>query len=230
MAQQNALDAINLTKRFLSGNQPLTALNNVSFSVPTGGACAIMGPSGSGKTTLLGICAGLDQPDDGKIAIGGVALNSLSEEDRARLRRESVGFVFQSFRLIPTLTALENVMVPLELLGGEGAKNRSRAAEWLERVGLKDRLHHFPLQMSGGEQQRVGIARAAAHGPKILFADEPTGNLDAETGHHISKLLFDLNLVDGITLLMVTHNPELAEQTGRILRLAGGSIVSDAPK
>lgn len=121
-------------------------------------------------------------------------------------------------------------MVPLELLGGEGAKNRSRAAEWLERVGLKDRLHHFPLQMSGGEQQRVGIARAAAHGPKILFADEPTGNLDAETGHHISKLLFDLNLVDGITLLMVTHNPELAEQTGRILRLAGGSIVSDAPK
>jgi len=185
-----------------------------------------MGPSGSGKTTLLGLCAGLDRPDGGTVRIAGQAMDGFTEEDRARFRRESLGFVFQNFRLLPTLTAKENVMVPLELLGQRSAG--SRAEEWLERVGLKDRMNHFPSQLSGGEQQRVGLARAFIHRPQILFADEPTGNLDSETGAHVVQLLFELNRTEGLTLVLVTHNPELAEQTGRILRLKGGILVSDA--
>ncbi len=219
------IDVTNLTKKYQSGSQNLTVLNNVTFSLPAGSACAVMGPSGSGKTTLLGLCAGLDRSDGGTVTIDGTDLNALSEEQRAQFRRHSLGFVFQSFRLLPTLTALENVMVPLELIGG--AKAHSRAAELLERVGLKERRHHFPTQLSGGEQQRVGLARAFIHKPKILFADEPTGNLDTETGHHISRLLFDLNRSEGITLVLVTHNPDLAKQTGRILQLSGGSLVAD---
>ncbi len=227
MSQQNAIEVKGLTKHYPSGGETLTVLNNVSFSLAAGAACAIMGPSGSGKTTLLGLCAGLDRPDAGSVVINGVNLANLSEEERAAFRRESLGFVFQSFRLIPTLTALENVMVPLELLGG--TKARGHAEELMERVGLKDRRQHFPSQLSGGEQQRVGLARAYAHRPKILFADEPTGNLDTETGHHITKLLFDMNRVEGITLVVVTHNLELAKQTGRILNLSGGHLISDAP-
>jgi putative ABC transport system ATP-binding protein len=221
-----ALDVINLTKTFLSGGQPLTVLKDLTFSLNAGSTCAIMGPSGSGKTTLLGLCAGLDNPDGGSVNVNGVNLNTLDEEQRARLRRESMGFVFQNFRLIPTLTALENVLVPLELLGrGHEIK---RAEELLARVGLKERLHHFPTQLSGGEQQRVGLARAFIHLPKILFADEPTGNLDGATGDNIVKLLFDLNRSEGTTLVIVTHNPELAQKTGRTLHLAGGVLVSDA--
>ncbi len=226
MTRQNALEVRSVLKRFPSGDQTITVLDRVSFSIPDGSACAIMGPSGSGKTTLLGLCAGLDVPDEGAIVLQNTNLGSLNEEGRARLRRESLGFVFQSFRLVSTLTALENVMVPLELLGEK--KIQEKAAKMLERVGLRDRLHHFPAQLSGGEQQRVGIARATVHKPKILFADEPTGNLDLETGHQITKLLFEFNKSDGLTLVMVTHNEELARQTGRILHLSGGSLVSDS--
>jgi len=221
-----ALDVDKLTKRYQSGNTLLTVLNQVTFSLAAGSTCAIMGPSGSGKTTLLGLCAGLDRPDGGTVRIAGQAMDGFTEEDRARFRRESLGFVFQNFRLLPTLTAKENVMVPLELLGQRSAG--SRAEEWLERVGLKDRMNHFPSQLSGGEQQRVGLARAFIHRPQILFADEPTGNLDSETGAHVVQLLFELNRTEGLTLVLVTHNPELAEQTGRILRLKGGILVSDA--
>lgn len=225
MPQQNAIETINLTKRYRSGDEMLTVLSGVSFSLESGSTCAIMGPSGSGKTTLLGLCAGLDRPDEGGVTIHGVALGTLTEEDRATFRRESLGFVFQSFRLLPTLTALENVMVPLELTGRSGA--REKAAELLDRVGLKNRLHHFPAQLSGGEQQRVGLARAYVHKPKILFADEPTGNLDSETGAHISDLLFEMNRAEKITLVMVTHNLELAQRTGRILNLSGGRLISE---
>ena len=225
--QQNAVDVRGLSKRYQSGGHALTVLDRVTFALAAGSTCAIMGPSGSGKTTLLGLCAGLDRPDEGSVALNGIDLASLSEEERARLRRTSLGFVFQSFRLVRTLTALENVMVPLELVRAPNA--RQRAAAFLERVGLKDRLHHLPAQLSGGEQQRVGLARAFVHGPKIVFADEPTGNLDTETGAHVSRLLFDLNRAEGITLILVTHNADLARQTGRILQLAGGSLVTDEP-
>jgi putative ABC transport system ATP-binding protein len=219
------LDARGLTKRYKSGDRDLTVLNDVSFRLAAGAACAIVGPSGSGKTTLLGLCAGLDLPDAGAVSVGGVDLNSLSEEGRARLRREALGFVFQNFRLLPTLTALENVMVPLELQNASGA--RQRAADLLARVGLGARVDHFPAQLSGGEQQRVGLARAFIHRPQILFADEPTGNMDSETGEHITRLLFDINRTEGTALVLVTHNPELARRAGRILRLSGGKLVSD---
>jgi putative ABC transport system ATP-binding protein len=174
-----AIEAHGLTKRYLSGDKTLTVLERVTFSLPVGASCAVMGPSGSGKTTLLSLCAGLDLPEEGTVRVHDVIINRLSEEERARFRRETIGFVFQSFRLLPTLTALENTMVPLELLGRSGA--RERAEELLDRVGLSHRLHHFPSQLSGGEQQRVGIARAFIHRPKVLFADEPVGNLDVET-------------------------------------------------
>jgi putative ABC transport system ATP-binding protein len=221
----NAIEAAGLSRRYVSGGKPLTVLDGVTFSLPGGSSCAVMGPSGSGKTTLLGLLAGLDLPDEGSVTVCGARLDAMPEEERARFRRDALGFVFQSFRLLPTLTALENVMVPLELKGVRGA--RERALELLERVGLKDRLRHLPSQLSGGEQQRVGIARAFIHGPQVLFADEPTGNLDAETGEQVAGLLLDLNRTRRTTLVIVTHNLDLARRTGRILRLAGGRLLPD---
>ena len=200
-------------------------LRDVSFSVSPGEFVAVVGPSGSGKTTLLGLMAGLDRPSRGAVALDGTDLASLSEDGRARLRRERIGFVFQAFQLIPTLTASENVRVPLELGGRDGAA--ARADELLERVGLGGRGHHYPAQLSGGEQQRVAVARAFVHSPSILFADEPTGNLDAATGHRIVELLTELNRELGTTLILVTHDPELASQAGRVIRLADGRVVSD---
>lgn len=202
-------------------------LDHVSFAVQEGETVAIVGPSGSGKTTLLGLCAGLDEPSEGRVVLNGIDLGSLSEDERAAVRNQHVGFVFQTFQLIPTLTAIENVMVPAELRGTTGI--RDRAAELLTQVGLGDRLHHYPTQLSGGEQQRVALARAFINAPTILFADEPTGNLDAETGATIEELLFDLNRTAGTTLVLVTHDLGLAQQTGRILRLRGGKIIADEP-
>jgi putative ABC transport system ATP-binding protein len=214
-----------LTKRYANGPATLTVLHDVSFSLSPGATCAILGPSGSGKTTLLGLCAGLDQPSEGKVVVDNVDLGELDEEARARFRSERIGFVFQSFQLIPTLTAIENVMVPLELRGA--TRVRDEAAELLRRVGLGERLGHYPAQLSGGEQQRVALARAFINRPKILFADEPTGNLDAETGHLIIESLFDLNRQAGTTLVIVTHDSEVAQRTERIIRLKAGRIISD---
>jgi putative ABC transport system ATP-binding protein len=184
-----------------------------------------MGPSGSGKTTLLGLLAGLDRPTRGTVRLDGQDLGSLSEDARARLRAEKVGFVFQTFQLLPTLTALENVLVPIELRGGDGNGAQARAKALLERVGLGDRLDHYPIQLSGGEQQRVGLARAFAAQPKVLFADEPTGSLDAETGRAVIELLVELNRDAGTTLVLVTHDPALAARATRVIHLAGGAIV-----
>ncbi len=219
------LVAENLTKEFDSGSNRLTVVRSVSFTVPQGEFVAIVGPSGSGKTTLLGLLAGLDSPTRGRVLLDGADLTVLSEDERARLRGEKVGFVFQTFQLIPTLTALENVQVPLELRGEAGAPARAR--EVLGRVGLQDRVHHFPAQLSGGEQQRVAIARAFANRPKILFADEPTGNLDGATGARIVELLVDLNRESGSTVVLVTHDLMLAERATRLLRLADGVVVED---
>ena len=227
MTNASLLDVRHLTKRYASGARSLTVLRDVTFSIAPGQVCAVMGPSGSGKTTLLGLCAGLDRPDEGTVRLDEVRINELSEEERARLRRAAIGFVFQGFRLLPTLTALENVMVPLELNGERGA--RARAEDLLDRVGLKERLRHYPAQLSGGEQQRVGLARAFIHKPKILFADEPTGNLDTETGEHVARLLFDLNRDEGTTLVIVTHNPDLAARADRVLRLSAGALAGDEP-
>lgn len=214
-----------LTKTYSSGNGSLTVLDAVNFSVESGASCAIVGPSGSGKTTLLGLCAGLDRATSGSVILNGEVLDNLSEDERAEVRNKHVGFVFQQFNLMPTLTALENVMVPLEL---RKAKNpKATALKWLEKVGLKDRATHYPAQLSGGEQQRVSIARAFANEPKILFADEPTGNLDEETGSHIESLLFDLNKALGTTLVLVTHDMELARKTDRILHMKGGQLITD---
>jgi len=213
-----------LSKTYQSGGQQLPAVRNVTFRVEAGETVAIIGPSGSGKTTLLGLLAGLDRPSGGTVELDGTDFARLSEDDRARLRRERIGFVFQSFQLIPTLTARENVEVPLEL---RGTPDPDRAAQLLERVGLGGRGHHFPAQLSGGEQQRVAIARAFIHSPSVLFADEPTGNLDAATGHRIVELLFGLNREQGTTLVLVTHDPELAQRAGRVIRLADGAVVSD---
>jgi putative ABC transport system ATP-binding protein len=217
------LTATNLTKTYstANGNQ-LTVLEDVSFELGPGDTFAIVGPSGSGKTTLLGLCAGLDRASSGSVQLNDILLDSLSEDDRAEVRNRYVGFVFQNFQLIPTLTALENVMVPLELRGDKNVEQPAR--EWLEKVGLGDRLDHYPAQLSGGEQQRVCIARAFANQPKILFADEPTGNLDAENAAGIVDLIFDLNRTVGTTLVLVTHDPELAKRTGRVLRLKGGRV------
>jgi putative ABC transport system ATP-binding protein len=219
------LVARELTKEFLSGGRPLAVLRDVSFAVDQGEFVAIVGPSGSGKTTLLGLLAGLDTPSRGTVHLDGVDLGALGEDARARLRGEKVGFVFQSFQLIPTLTAQENVQVPLELRGDPRAAPRAR--ELLERVGLKDRGHHFPAQLSGGEQQRVAVARAFVNAPRILFADEPTGNLDAGTGARIVELLESLNRESGTTIVLVTHDPGLAARTGRVIRLADGAVVED---
>ncbi|MDQ3605884.1 MAG: ABC transporter ATP-binding protein [Gemmatimonadota bacterium] len=214
-----------LQKSYDSGGRPLIVLGEVSFRVAPGERLAIVGPSGSGKTTLLGLLAGLDRPSGGSVLMDGVEIAGLTEDGRARLRRESIGFVFQSFQLIPTLTARENVQVPLDLAGKEDAA--ARADELLARVGLGDRRHHYPMQLSGGEQQRVAIARAFVHSPRILFADEPTGNLDAATGARIIELLLELNLERGTTLVLVTHDPELARRAGRIIRLSDGRVISD---
>jgi putative ABC transport system ATP-binding protein len=220
------LDVRDLTKTYRSGGLPLTVLHDVSFSLQAGDTCAIVGPSGSGKTTLLGLCAGLDRATSGSVSLDGVRLDELDEDQRAGLRGERVGFVFQTFQLIPTLSALENVSVPLELRGERGVE--SRAAEFLDRVGLGDRAHHYPVQLSGGEQQRVGLARAFINRPRILFADEPTGNLDTDTGGAVEDLLFDLNRESGTTLVLVTHDLDLARRARRLIRLRGGTIVEDS--
>lgn len=222
---QHVLQAEALTKTYRSGSGSLTVLDNVSFSVRQGNTISIVGPSGSGKTTLLGLCAGLDVPSSGVISLMGFKLNAMSEDDRAYIRNQYVGFVFQNFQLLPTLTALENVMVPLELRGEKHVKKK--ANELLERVGLGSRVDHYPSQLSGGEQQRVAMARAFITDPKILFADEPTGNLDDENASHVTELLFSLNKQQGTTLVLVTHNLELARKTERILRMKGGKLVEE---
>jgi putative ABC transport system ATP-binding protein len=219
------LSVAQLTKSFNSGEQELTVLDQVSFAIPPGTTNAIVGPSGSGKTTLLGLCAGLDRASSGSVTLCGVSLDELGEDERSAVRSQFVGFVFQSFQLLPTLTAIENVMVPLELRGDKGA--HKVATELLERVGLGNRMHHYPSQLSGGEQQRVSLARAFANRPQILFADEPTGNLDEETSAKVEELLFELNQEAGTTLIVVTHDPELAAKTQRVIRLKGGSVVED---
>ncbi len=225
-ASQVVLEARELTKTYTSGDRPLTVLSDVSFAIDAGSTNAIVGPSGSGKTTLLGLCAGLDRATSGGVTLDSVRLDDLDEDGRARLRNERTGFVFQTFQLVPTLSALENVGVPLELRGERSAMQR--ATEWLDRVGLGDRLHHYPSQLSGGEQQRVGIARAFINQPRILFADEPTGSLDGQTGAAIEDLLFEINAEAGTTLVVVTHDDELAARTGRIIRLRDGRIVEDS--
>lgn len=214
-----------LTKIYRSGDASLTVLKDVSFTLPDGGSCAIVGPSGSGKTTLLGLCAGLDIPSSGSVRLGGQELETLNEDARARLRSAAVGFVFQNFQLLPTLTAIENVMVPLELRGERHI--RDLAASLLKKVGLGERLNHYPAQLSGGEQQRVALARAFLNRPKILFADEPTGNLDNETSDRIVDLLFELNASSGTALVLVTHNLDLARKAGRIIQLKGGRMTGD---
>jgi putative ABC transport system ATP-binding protein len=227
MATRTILNVEQLTKVYpVAGGGELTVLREVSFGVAAGATAAIVGPSGSGKTTLLGLCAGLDRASSGRVQIDEVDLGALDEDARARVRRDRVGFVFQSFNLMPTLTALENVMVPAELRGGANGV-RAAAVDLLGRVGLGDRLDHYPVQLSGGEQQRVGIARAFINRPQLLFADEPTGNLDADTAGRIIELLFALNREAGTTLVLVTHDLDLARRTGRIIRLRGGCIVSD---
>lgn len=221
---ESVLRVRNVTQTFASGSKMLTVLNNVSFDIESGTSCAIVGPSGSGKTTLLGLCAGLDRPTEGTVELCGTDLGPLDEDERAAVRNQYVGFVFQTFRLLPTLTALENVMVPAELRGRSEA--RSRAQELLQRVGLGDRLDHYPNQLSGGEQQRVALARAFINTPRILFADEPTGNLDEETAATIEDLLFELNETADTTLVLVTHDLALADRTDRQLRLRGGHVVT----
>ncbi len=219
------LQADSLTKIYRSADKALTVLDQVSFSVHQADSIAIIGPSGSGKTTLLGLCAGLDTPTSGDISLIGLKLNAMSEDDRAYVRNQFVGFVFQNFQLLSTLTALENVLLPLELRGEKNIVNKAK--ELLERVGLADRMHHYPSQLSGGEQQRVAMARAFITNPKILFADEPTGNLDEENANHITDLLFGMNREQKTTLVLVTHNRELAQLTQRILHMRGGKLVDD---
>ena len=220
------LDVRGLSRSYPSGSGALTVVKDISFSLAPASACAIVGPSGSGKTTLIGLCAGLDQPTTGEVHLDGIALGDLDEDGRAKVRNDLVGFVFQTFQLIPTLTALENVMVPLELRGQRQA--RDPAIELLRRVGLGERLSHYPVQLSGGEQQRVALARAFINRPKILFADEPTGNLDADTGKMVIDSLFALNADAGTALVLVTHDNELAKRAQRIIRLKGGRIVDGA--
>ena len=218
------LDVRGLTRSYASGSGQLTVLQDISFALAPASTCAIVGPSGSGKTTLIGLCAGLDRPTTGEVRLNGIALEALDEDGRAQVRNDLVGFVFQTFQLIPTLTALENVMVPLELRGSNQA--RDPAIELLRRVGLGERLSHYPVQLSGGEQQRVALARAFINRPKILFADEPTGNLDAVTGRLVIDSLFALNAGAGTTLVLVTHDLELAQRTQRVIRLKGGMMVN----
>lgn len=219
------LNVHNLEKSYSSGSKKLKVLQEINFEIEENKTFAIVGPSGSGKTTLLGLCAGLDKPDSGSINLCGSELSQLNEDERAVLRNQHIGFVFQDFQLLPTLSALENVAVPLELQGNINANKMGK--ELLEKVGLSDRFHHYPSQLSGGEQQRVALARAFSTRPAILFADEPTGNLDAETGQKVEELLFELNKEAGTTLVIVTHDIELAEKTQHILKLKGGKIVEN---
>jgi putative ABC transport system ATP-binding protein len=214
-----------LGKTYSSGQKELTVLQNISFEVEKGQTFSIIGPSGSGKTTLLGLCAGLDNPDTGSVELCGQDLSHLNEDQRAQLRNKEVGFIFQNFQLLPTLTALENVSVPLELQGDKAATEKSMVL--LKKVGLADRFDHYPSQLSGGEQQRVALARAFANAPAILFADEPTGNLDEETGEKVIQLLFDLNKEAGTTLVIISHDLELAHRTQQILRLKGGQVLTN---
>ncbi|WP_024481005.1 ABC transporter ATP-binding protein [Cellulophaga baltica] len=214
-----------LEKTYTSGNKQLTVLHDIFLEVEKGQTFSIIGPSGSGKTTLLGLCAGLDQPNKGSVELCGQDLSALNEDQRAQLRNKEVGFIFQNFQLLATLTALENVSVPLELQGAKDAKEKSEIL--LEKVGLGKRMHHYPSQLSGGEQQRVALARAFVNSPSILFADEPTGNLDEETGEKVINLLFDLNKELGTTLVIISHDLELANRTQQIVRLKGGKIIAN---
>lgn len=223
---QNILEVAGLGKTYKSGSRDLHVLEDIHFSIERGETVAIVGPSGSGKTTLLGLCAGLDHPSTGHVKISGTDITALDENEKAEIRNHKVGFIFQNFQLIPTLTALENVMIPLELQA-QPKKAYHKAIELLDRVGLSDRMNHYPAQLSGGEQQRISIARAFCNEPELLFADEPTGNLDDDTGERIEELLFEMNREFGTTLVIVTHDLELAEKTGRIIRLKGGKVMSD---
>jgi putative ABC transport system ATP-binding protein len=223
---QTIIGVSELGKQVTTGDAELTILSGVSFEVRAGEAVAIVGVSGSGKSTLLGLLAGLDTPSAGSVRIDGHELNALDEDGRAELRGRMLGFVFQSFQLLPSMTALENVMLPLELAGADDADTAARAM--LERVGLAERLNHYPKQLSGGEQQRVAIARAFVSRPKLLLADEPTGNLDAATGAQVIELLFELNRENGATLLLVTHDEALTRRCDRVLRLAGGRLETGA--
>jgi putative ABC transport system ATP-binding protein len=228
MSEQTMLKVERLTKVYATAAGPLTVLRDVSLELAAGASLAVAGPSGCGKTTLLGLCAGLDRPTSGSVELAGHALDALDEDERARLRNAAVGFLFQSFQLIPTLTALENVLVPLELGAGSKGDSRSRESEGrrlLERVGLGGRSDHYPAQLSGGEQQRAALARAFINRPRILFCDEPTGNLDDDTAAAMADLIFGVNREQGATLVLVTHNPELAGRCGRILRLRHGAVV-----
>jgi putative ABC transport system ATP-binding protein len=226
MSDSAILSVEHLRKTFKSAGQTLTVLNDVSFAIQEGSACAIVGPSGSGKTTLIALCAGLERPSAGSVLLNGIPIDSAPEEELARIRNQLIGFIFQNFQLLPSLTALENVMVPAEIRGETGA--RECAMELLKEVGLEKRLNHYPVQLSGGEQQRVAIARAFINRPKILFADEPTGNLDAETSQDIIRLIFDLNATAGTTLMMVTHDRDLSQNAERVITLKGGRVVSDS--
>ena len=225
MSSESILSVKSVSKIYKSGGKPLKVLEEINFSVDRGSTVAITGPSGSGKTTLLGLCAGLDNATSGSVVLNGIPLDGLSEDQRAAVRNRNIGFIFQNFQLMPTLTALENVMVPMELRGEK--KIKSIALDLLDRVGLAERSHHYPVQLSGGEQQRVSLARAFSNKPAILFADEPTGNLDAETSEKVEKLLFDLNKDAGTTLIIVTHDVDLAKRTGRTIKIKGGKIISD---
>ena len=218
------IHADGVTRTYLSGGRPLTVLEDITLTIAPGEFVAIVGPSGSGKTTLLGLLAGLDLPSRGSIHIDGTDLGALDEDGRARLRRDKIGFVFQSFQLVPTLTALENVEVPLEL---RGERPGARGRDLLARVGLADRMDHYPIQLSGGEQQRVALARAFSTRPRYLFADEPTGSLDTTTGRGIERLLEELNGEAGTTLVLVTHEAELAARAHRLIRLSGGRLAGD---
>ena len=220
------LNVEHLSKAFKSGDQTLIVLNDISFAIEEGSSCAIVGPSGSGKTTLIALCAGLERPSQGSVLLNQIPIHSEPEETLARIRNEMIGFIFQNFQLLPSLTALENVMVPAEIRGDKDA--RQNAARLLAEVGLEKRLNHYPIQLSGGEQQRVAIARAFINRPKLLFADEPTGNLDAETSRDIVRLIFNLNATAGTTLLLVTHDRDLSENANRIISLRGGRVVCDS--
>ncbi len=230
------IEARGLTRTFMSGGRPLEVLKGIDLNIGAREFAAVVGPAGSGKTTLLGLLAGLDRPTAGTVSVDGRDLGALTEDELALFRVNRIGFVFQTFHLLPTLTALENVLVPVELAGGNragsrltGRAARDHARALLDRAGLRDRAHHYPVQLSGGERQRVALARAFANRPRILFADEPTGNLDAETGSTVVALMEELNRDAGTTLVLVTHDAELAARAGRVIRLAGGRIVSDAP-
>ena len=221
----NILEVQNLSKVYTSGDRELHVLSDINFTLSQGQTLAIVGPSGSGKTTLLGLCAGLDNVTSGSIILCGNTLQGITEDDRAIIRNKHVGFIFQDFQLLPTLTAHENVMIPLELQGVDHAGQL--AMTLLQRVGLGDRVKHYPSQLSGGEQQRVSLARAFSNTPDILFADEPTGNLDADTASTVQQLLFDLNRENGTTLVIVTHDITLAKKCNRMIQLSGGKVVSD---